>query len=62
MNNHMERDIWLYLMVVAALDLSVVGPITLALTCQSTPEVIVAFGSVAIRGLAGLLAPSSRNR
>jgi len=29
---------------------------------RTIPEVIVAFGSVAIRGLAGLLAPSSLNR
>lgn len=62
MNNRMEKDIWLYRMVVAVLGLtvvaSVVGAITLTMLNQSTPEVIVALGSTAIGGLAGLLAPS----
>jgi len=66
MNNRMEKDIWLYRMVVAVLGVtvvaSVVGAITLAMTGQSTPEVIVALGSGAIGGLAGLLAPSPLNR
>jgi hypothetical protein len=66
MNNHMEKDIWLYRMVVAVLGVtvvaSVVGAIALALMGQSTPEVIVALGSAAIGGLAGLLAPSPLNR
>jgi hypothetical protein len=66
MNNRMEKDIWLYRMVVAVLGVtvvaSVVGAIALAMTGQSTPEVIVALGSAAIGGLAGLLAPSPLNR
>ena len=66
MNNRKERDIWLYRMVVAVLGLTVVvsavGAIALALMGQSTPEVIVALGSAAIGGLAGLLAPSPLNR
>lgn len=63
MNNRQERDIWLYRMVVAMLGLtlvvSVVGAIALALSGQSTPQVVVA--SAAIGGLAGLLASSSLN-
>lgn len=66
MNNKMEKDIWLYRIVVVVLGLtvvaSVVGAIALALIGQSTPEVIVALGSAAIGGLAGLLAPSPLNR
>jgi hypothetical protein len=66
MNNHTQKDKWLYRMVVAVLGLtvvsSVVGTIALAMTGQSTPEVIVALGSAAIGGLAGLLAPSPMNR
>jgi hypothetical protein len=41
---------------------SVVGAIVLTLSGASTPEVIVALGSAAIGGLAGLLAPSPMNR
>ena len=62
----MEKDIWLYRMVVAVLGLtvvaSVVGAIALAKSGQSTPEVIVALGSAAVGGLAGLLAPSPLSR
>ena len=65
MNNRMEKDIWLYCMVVAVLGLtvvaSVVGAIALAMPDKSTPEVIVALGSAAIGGLAGLLALSALN-
>lgn len=66
MNNHTQKDKWLYRMVVAMLGLtvvsSVVGTIALAMAGQSTPEVIVALGSAAIGGLAGLLAPSPMTR
>jgi len=66
MNNHTQKDKWLYRMVVAVLGLtvvsSVVGTIALAMAGQSTPEVIVALGSAAIGGLAGLLAPSPMTR
>ena len=66
MNKRMEKDIWLYRMVVAVLGVtvvaSVVGAIALALMGETTPEVIVALGSAAIGGLAGLLAPSPLNR
>lgn len=64
MNNKLEKnnDKWLYHMVVIVLDLTVVarvvGAIALAMTGQSTPEIIVALRSAAIGGLAGLLAPS----
>lgn len=59
MNNRKEKDIWLYRMVMAA---SVLGTIAFAVSCQSTPEVIVALESAAIGGLAGLLASSPLNR
>ena len=63
MNNRQEKDIWLYRMVVVVLGLilvaSVVGAIALAISGQSTPQVIVA--SAVIGGLAGLLASSSLN-
>ena len=68
MNNGMQKDkdVWLYRMVVAVLGLTVVasvfGAIALTLRGQSTPEVIVAMGSAAVGGLAGLLAPSPRGR
>lgn len=66
MKNHLHNDIWLYRIVVAVLGLTVVativGAIVLTLSGQSTPEVIVALGSAAIGGLAGLLAPSPLNR
>jgi hypothetical protein len=66
MKNLLHNDIWLYRIVVAVLGLtvvaSVVGAIVLALSGESTPEVIVALGSAAIGGLAGLLAPSPLNR
>ena len=66
MNNHTQKDKWLYRMVVAVLGLtvvsSVVGTLALAMAGQSTPEVIVALGSAAIGGLAGLLAPSPMTR
>lgn len=66
MKNHLHNDIWLYRLVVMVLGLTVVasitGAIVLALSGQSTPEVLVALGSAAIGGLAGLLAPSPFNR
>lgn len=66
MNNHWHTDIWLYRIVVVVLGLtvmaSIVGAIMLAMSGQSTPEVIVALGSAAIGGLAGLLAPSPFKR
>jgi hypothetical protein len=66
MNNRMQKDVWLYRMVVVVLGLtvvaSVIGTIALAMAGQSTPELIVALGSAAVGGLAGLLAPSPLNR
>jgi hypothetical protein len=66
MKNHMQPDVWLYRIVVAVLGLTVVGSvagtIALATAGQSTPEVIVALGSAAIGGFAGLLTPSPLNR
>lgn len=66
MKNRLRNDIWLYRIVVVVLGLtvvgSIVGAILLALSGLSTPEVLVALGSAAIGGLAGLLAPSPLNR
>jgi uncharacterized membrane protein YbhN (UPF0104 family) len=61
-----NRDIWLYRIIVTVLGLtvvvSIVGAIVLAMTGQSTPEVLVALGSAAIGGLAGFLVPTPSNR
>jgi hypothetical protein len=66
MNNPVQKDKWIYRMVVGVLGLTVisslVGAIVLTIVGQSTPEVIVALGSASIGGLAGLLAPSPVNR
>jgi hypothetical protein len=66
MKNYLQNDIWLYRIVVAVLGLtvvaSIIGAIVLAMSGYSTPEVLVALGSAAIGGLAGLLAPSPLNR
>lgn len=66
MNNHWHTDIWLYRIVVMVLGLTVmaclIGAIVLTMNDQSTPEVVVALGSAAIGGLAGLLAPSPIKR
>lgn len=57
MKSRIQKDVWLYRIIVAALGstvvASVVGAITLAMTGQSTPKVLVALGSAAIGGLAG---------
>jgi hypothetical protein len=64
-NSRPQHDKWLYRMVVLVLGLtlvsSILGTIVLAMAGQSTPEVVVALGSAAIGGLAGLLAPSPVN-
>jgi hypothetical protein len=61
-----QKDVWLYRLIVGALGLtlvaSVIGAITLAMSGQSTPEILVALGSAAIGGLAGFLVPSHLNR
>jgi hypothetical protein len=66
MNSHWHTDIWLYRIVVMVLGLTVmaclIGAIVLTMNDQSTPEVVVALGSAAIGGLAGLLAPSPLKR
>ncbi len=66
MNTRRPKDKWLYRIVVLVLGVTVVvsvgGSIALALAGQSTPELIVALGSAAIGGLAGLLAPSPINQ
>jgi uncharacterized membrane protein YbhN (UPF0104 family) len=66
MNTRMPKDVWIYRIVVAVLGLaviaSVIGAILLAMEGRSTPEIIVALGSAAVGGLAGLLSPSPLNR
>lgn len=66
MKNRQEQDIWLYRMIVATLGItvvaSVVGAITLAMTGESAPDVLVALGSAAIGGLAGFLVPTHLKR
>lgn len=67
MNTNMpKKDIWIYRMVVLVLGLTVIaslaGAIALTLKEFDTPELLVALGSAAIGGLAGLLAPSPTNR
>ena len=57
-----QKDIWLYRIVVIALGVcvlsSLIGAIILAVNGLDTLELLVAFASTAIGGLAGLLAPS----
>jgi hypothetical protein len=66
MNTGMKRDHWIYRAVVVVLGFTVVtslvGTIVLVMTDHSTPEIIVALGSAAIGGLAGLLAPAPTNK
>jgi hypothetical protein len=60
----LERDVWIYRIVVSVLGLTVIlsvaGAILLVSIDKKTPEVLVALGSAAVGALAGLLAPSPR--
>jgi hypothetical protein len=62
----LKKDLWIYRLVVTVLGLTViacvVGAITLAMARLETPELLVALGSAAIGGLAGLLAPTPTGR
>lgn len=64
--NALERDVWVYRIVVVTLGLAVlislVGALILALfgTDQSS-DAMVAIGSAAVGAMAGLLAPSPRD-
>ena len=66
MEDHTQKDIWLYRIVVVVLGLTVVviilGAIGLAMTGKTIPEVLVALGSAAIGGSAGFLVPSHLHR
>jgi hypothetical protein len=66
MEDHTQKDIWIYRIIVLALGLTVVasilGAIGLAMTGKTIPEVLVALGSAAIGGLAGFLVPSHLHR
>ena len=59
----LERDVWIYRIVVSALSLvavlSIVGAIVVAVGTNDTqvPDAVVALGSAAVGALAGLLAP-----
>lgn len=59
----LERDVWIYRIVVGALSLvavlSIVGAIVVAVGTNDTqvPDAVVALGSAAVGALAGLLAP-----
>jgi len=59
-------DPWVYRIVVLILGLvvlaSLVGTIMLTIQDRSTPELLIALGSAAMGGLAGLLAPSPMNQ
>jgi len=59
-------DPWIYRIVVLILGLvalaSLVGAIMLTIQDRSTPELLIALGSAAMGGLAGLLAPSPMNK
>lgn len=64
--NRLQKDIWLYRMIIAALGLTVIatviGAILLASTGTSIPDAVVALGSAAIGGMAGFLVPTHLNR
>lgn len=66
MEDHTQKDIWLYRVIVAPLGLTVVvsilGAIGLAMTPKSIAEVLVALGLAAIGGLADFLVPSHLHR
>jgi hypothetical protein len=66
MKTRLPQDVWVYRIVVVALALAVmaslVGAIILAIEGRPTPELLVALGSAAVGGLAGLLAPSPLNK
>ena len=59
-------DPWVYRIVVLILGLAVLasllGTIILTIQDHSTPELLIALGSAAMGGLAGLLAPSPLNK
>lgn len=59
-------DPWVYRIVVLVLGLAVfaslIGAIILTIQDHSTPELLIALGSAAMGGLAGLLAPSPLNK
>ena len=66
MEDHTQKDIWIYRIIVLALGLTVVvsilGAIGLAMTGKTIPGVLVALVSAAIGGLAGFLVPSHLHR
>jgi hypothetical protein len=61
----LERDVWIYRIVVGALSLVavllIVGAIVVAVGTNDTqvPDAVVALGSAAVGALAGLLAPQA---
>lgn len=66
-SNALQKDVWVYRIVVIALGLAVlislVGALVLALYGKGqSSEAIVAIGSAAVGAMAGLLAPSPRDK
>ena len=61
-----QHDVWIYRIVVITLGFSVlasmIGGIVLTIQDRQPPEILIALGSAAVGGLAGLLAPSPLNR
>lgn len=66
MKQELHSDVWIFRLVVLILGMSALaslaGAIILASQDRPTPELLVALGSAAIGGLAGLLAPSPFHR
>lgn len=62
MEHEIHKDKWLPRLVVVILGLSTLislaGTILLEIQGRATPELLIALGSAAIGGLAGLLVPS----
>lgn len=63
----LEKDVWIYRIVVVTLGLavlvSVIGAFVLAiLQTEQSSEAMVAIGSAAVGAMAGLLAPSPRDK
>lgn len=66
-SNALQKDVWVYRIVVITLGLAVlislVGALVLALFGKGqSSEAIVAIGSAAVGAMAGLLAPSPRDK
>jgi len=67
-NSPLDSDPWIYRMVVLFLGLSVIGCVVFGFLIalwkndMETPQILIALGSAAVGALAGLLAPSPKNK